>query len=181
MLIGVGFNLKEKRVDKILRAKGINDAEIYYSPITTWLIVWLLLLPSAWWFIYLLASTVYGFLLIPYLIISYLLNAHHNNSFAFHGDKLIVVNPNFPFRHVSTIDLMDIKLVTIDNKKRKWLLAFVLVGENYLLIETKDSVQKFYCSGLELDGFDENWTEKTIEDLDTILKKKGIPTNFKLT
>jgi hypothetical protein len=181
MLIGVSFNLKDKRVDKMLRSKGVNDSDIYYSPIKTWLMIWFLLLPSGWWLIYILASTVYGFILIPYLGISYLLNAHHSNSFALHHDQLIVVNPNFPFRRVTTIDLKDIKLVTIDATKRKWLRAFVLFGENYLLVTTKDHSRKFYCSGLELDGFDENWTEKTIEDLDTKLKEKGILTDLKLT
>jgi hypothetical protein len=165
----------------MLRSKGMIDADIYYSPIGTWLMLWLLLLPSLWWLIYLLASTVYGFLLIPYLIISYLLNAHHNNSFAFHRDKLIVLNPNFPFRHTTTIDVKDIKLITIDTGERKWIECFIVFGENYLLLETKDKTMKFYCSGLELDGFDENWTEKTIEVLDATLREKGISTDFKLT
>jgi hypothetical protein len=181
MLIGVSFNFKDKRVDKMLRSKGVIDADIYYSPIGIWLMLWLLLLPSVWWLIYLLSSTVYGLLLLPYLIISYLLNAHHNNSFAFHQDELIVINPNFPFRHMTTIDVKDIKSITIDTRKREWILWFILFGENYLLLETKDKTMKFYCSGLELDGFDENWTEKTIETLHMKLKEKGISTDFKLT
>lgn len=181
MLIGVSLNLKDKRVDKMLRSKGITDADIYYSPIVTWLILWLLLLPSVWGLIYLLSSTVYGLLSMPYFIISYLLSAHHNNSFAFHQDKLIIVNPNFPFRHITVIDVKDIKLITIDTMKRKWIESFMVFGENYLLLETKDKTMKFYCSGLELDGFDENWTEKTIEILHATLREKGISTDFKLT
>jgi hypothetical protein len=80
-----------------------------------------------------------------------------------------------------TIDLNDILNVTIDTKKRKWPQAFILFSENYIEVTTRNKSQKFYCTGLELDSYDENWTEKTIEDLDSNLKEKGIPTDFKLT
>ena len=180
MLIGVGFNLKDKRVDKMLRSEGITDADIYHSPIKCWLVMLLLLCCQGWVFFTFLTTT-YSFLLIFYLIISYLVNAYHNNSFALHEDKITVINPNFPFRQIITIDIQDIQCIVIDQGTRKWTLWVMLFGENYLLIKTNNKNMKFYCSGLEIDSYDENMTEKTIDDLGEQLRQMGISTDFKLT
>lgn len=180
MLIGVGLKLKDKRVDKMLRAKGITEAAIYYSPIMFWLLFWVLMIQPALWLIVVLSSSVYGLLLIPYFITSYLLYAYHFNSFAFHNDQLIIINPNFPFRKMTILPLKDIQQATIDKSKRKWPQAFMLFSENYLLLQTNTCTIKYYCAGLEEDAYDENWTEKTIEDLDITLRERGVATDFKL-
>jgi hypothetical protein len=182
MLIGVGFNLKDKRVDKMLRSKGIMDADIFYSPIKCWLVLLLLLGLQMGIIVIMILNTVYSLLLIPYFIISYFVNAYYNNSFALHEDKITIINPNFPFRQITTIDIQDIQCIVIDRDKRKWTPWFILIfRQNYLLIKTNNKKMKFYCSGLEIDCYDENWTEKTIDDLETELRQKGISTDFKLT
>ena len=180
MFIGVGLKLKDKRVDKMLLVKNIISTDIFYSPISTWILLLLLILTSGWWLLYIFASTKYGLLLIPYFVISYLLNGYKSNSFALCNDNLIVINPNIPFRQITVINNSDIQLVTIDKTTRKWTKIFLDFGENYLLIQTKDNTYKFNCAGLDLDAYDENWTEKTIDDLRHKLKEKGIKTLFNL-
>ncbi len=172
--------LKDNRVDKILTSKGIIGGDIYYSPILTWIIALSIILLGGIGVVYLLASSIYGYLLIPYFIISYLLNAYKNNSFALFDDKIIIINPNIPFRKVIIINNSEINLITIDKTKSNWSKLLLDFGENYLLIQTKDKLLKFYCSGLEADYVDENWTEKTIVEFDFKLKEKGIETEFKL-
>lgn len=172
--------LKDNRVDKILTSKGIIGGDIYYSPILTWIIALSIILLGGIGVVYLLASSIYGYLLIPYFIISYLLNTYKNNSFALFDDKVIILNPNFPFRKITIINNSEIKLVTIDKTKSNWSKLLLDFGENYLLIQTKDKLLKFYCSALEADSYDENWIEKGIDELELKFKEKGIQTEFKL-
>ncbi|MFA9213164.1 MAG: hypothetical protein ACEQSR_04870, partial [Candidatus Methylacidiphilales bacterium] len=139
--------LKDNRVDKMLTSKGIVGGDIYYSTISVWIISLSIIILSGIGVFYLFASTIYGYLLIPYLIISYLLNAYKNNSFALFDDKLIIINPNIPFRKVTIINNSEINLITIDKTKSNWSKLFLDFGENYLLIQTKNKLLKFYCSG----------------------------------
>jgi len=115
-----------------------------------------------------------------YGILSYLVNSFHNNSFALQDKELIAINPNFPFRRLSVISIDDIEQIEIDRGQRKWKYLFLLFEDNYLSIKTKNTTYKFYCSGLAMDGYDEGFTEKTIEDLDNDLKQKGISTRMKI-
>ena len=67
--------------------------------------------------------------------------------------------------------------------KHTWWLwnIFLSHGENYVLIQTKNKEEyKFYCSGLEEDAFDENWTEETIDGLYYCLKGKEINCDYRL-
>lgn len=172
--------LKDNRVDKMLTSKGIIGGDIYYSPISVWIIALSIIILGSIGVFYLFASSIYGYLLIPYFIISYLLNAYKNNSFALLDDKIIIINPNIPFRKVTIINNSEINIVTIDKTKSNWSKLLLDIGGNYLLIQTKDKLHKFYCSGLEADSYDENWIEKSIDELEVKLKEKGIETEFKL-
>jgi len=172
--------LRDKRVDKMLQSIGRTHATVYYSPISIWLILLMYFLPASFFIIHFLTSIGQGWLLLAYGILSYLINGYHNNSFALQDRDLIAINPNYPFRRLSVISIDDIEQVEIDRGDRKWKYLFLLFEDNYLSIKTKNTTYKFYCSGLEMDGFDEGSTEKTIEDLDNDLKQKGISTRMKI-
>jgi hypothetical protein len=105
---------------------------------------------------------------------SHLVNGYHHNSFALHDKDLIVINPNYPFRQLTIISIDDITQVEINRGKYKWKYLFLLFEDNYLSVQTKNTTHSFYCSGLEMDGFDEGFTERTIEDLDRDLKQRRI-------
>ena len=180
MLIGVSFKLKDKRVDKMLASRQLENAEIFYSPISSWLLVLLLIFSSAAWFLFYIATWNYWYLIIPYFTISYLINAFLNNSFALYKDNLFIINPNFPFRRFQKIKRDDVNQITIDKIKRQWFLVFLAIGGNYLSVDTTNRKFKFHCAGLDQDSFDENWTEKTIEDLRFKLDQNKFPTTYKI-
>ncbi len=180
MLTGVSLNLKDKRVDKILQSKGIATPEVYYSPVKTLPVALMMMVLFLFPAIFLFPFNKYGLLLLPYLPFIYLVFAYHNTSFALHDEKLTMINPNFPFKRVETVDLSAIELITIDKRFIHWHLLFLLFGRNYVMIKTKQGVKKYHCACLELDAFDENWTEKTMDDFHLRLKEKGLPVVFNL-
>ena len=49
------------------------------------------------------------------------------------------------------------------------------LGGNFISVKTKDRIFKFHCAFLDQDYFDENWTEKTIEDFSFSLAKNKFP------
>ena len=57
---------------------------------------------------------------------------------------------------------------------------FLIFKSNYIEVYFNNKKGRFYCSSLQLDSFDENWTEKTIDDLQYSLLKKGIMIEFRL-
>ena len=180
MLIGVSLKLRDKRVDKMLASRSFGDAEIFYSPISSWLLILVLILTSAAGLLFYLATWDYWYLIIPYSIISYLLNAFLNNSFALQDDKLFIINPNFPFRRFQIMKRDETKQITIDKVKGQWLMIFMATTGNFLSIKTTNKLYKFHCASLDQDAFDENWTEKTIEDFRFALDKNKFPTTYNL-
>ncbi|HLP52332.1 MAG TPA: hypothetical protein VK154_15695 [Chitinophagales bacterium] len=174
------MSLTDKRVDRMLQRRNITATAIYYSPITAWLVTLLLFLMYFGLALYLIVISGYYLYMAIYLILGYLVAARMNTSFAVTDSELIVVNPNFPFNRIEVIALSDIEHVTIDRTRSRWHYAFLIFGDNYLLIKTKTSIMKYYCAGLELDAFDENWTELTIEDLHYALTKRGVGVTFNL-
>lgn len=179
------MRLRDKRVDKILGKAGYSNAEIFYSPIKSTL-VWIsmLLLIGMPLVIGLFIKIFSGAFLggaFLYILISYLLNAFLNNSFALSDDALIVINPNFPFRQLTVIPIDQVEKIEIDKAGWMWLfLAFAVTGNNYLSVHTSRGGNVYFCVALEMDAYDENWTEKTIDDLHQCLKGKGIPVQFNL-
>lgn len=174
------IGLKDKRVDKMLFARNLVDTDIYYSPIVAWLFFLVVVLAIAHGLVFQLAFSKYFPLLLLYILGGYTVCAFLNNSFALTQDALIVINPNFPFRQVKTYPLSDIRKITIDKSKWKWHFAFCIFGSNYIAIQTADDTKKYFCVGLELDAYDENLTEKTMDSFQDNLKGKGIQTVFKL-
>jgi hypothetical protein len=95
--------------------------------------------------------------------------------------KLIVINPNFPFRRSTSYNLEAIHHLKIDQSKWLWLtFVFAHGGGNYLEINTNQEVHRFYCTCLQVDAVDENLTEKTMDDLHFALEKRNVPTEFNL-
>ena len=181
MQTGIRIKLKDKRVDKILASKKYDKAEIFCSPISTWIALLALMLPSAGFLFFNAWIWKHWYFVVLYFIISYLINAFLNNSFALYEDKLLIINPNFPFRRFQIIKREEIKLISIDNVKRpQWLIIFMAVSGCYLSIEIADKTLKFHCAGLDLDAYDESWTEKTIDDLHYKLVENKFPTAFNI-
>ncbi|TAG00074.1 MAG: hypothetical protein EAZ44_09765 [Cytophagia bacterium] len=179
MMTGVSMRLTDKRVDRKLKRKGYKNYEVFYSPIKCWtLIIFALSIQSI--FVYggvfylMYVFPLYSFL---YLFILYLIVARLNNSFAVEGNKLLIINRNFPFYTFKVYEFEEIEIIKIDKTiKSSWLeMILFLLGfacsTNY--VEIKDSIQtkRFYCAGLEKDCYDENWTEATLDDLHFFLDK----------
>lgn len=175
------MDLKDKRVDKILHRQGYKDAEVFYGPLSIWLITFAgYLLAPALGLLFGLMNNPWILLLLPYLFIAYLFNAYHSCSFAIAAGKCCIINPNWPFRKFVAIDLKDIESVGIKEYHKKWMMVFAFWGSNYIEIKSDQGVQCFYCANLEADAYDENMTEKTIEDFQYALERAGIPVQMDL-
>ena len=176
-------SITDRRVDSLLQKHQFFDFTIYYSPITSLAIVWgLLLLMAIPLLMNILPKIPYWYVWVPgWGIFAYLLASYLNNSFAINGSKLIVVNPNFPFKRVQAYNLTEIKSIKIASAKYVYLAGlWGVFGGNYVEIETESGKRRFHCSELAVDAYDENWTKLTIDDLQEDLKQKGLKLEFKL-
>lgn len=177
MFIGSNARYKDKRVDKILDGLGYDSYEIFYSPLVvsvTYLFMFLatggyliFFLLGQWLFILVLSVSIYA-------CIFYLVAAYSNNSFAITSDKLIIVNPNFPFRKHVIIPLEVISSIYIGEHTTIWRSVILLFTNNYVDVRVGNNTTRYYCIGLEADAFDENLTEKTIEDFICELRKRNV-------
>lgn len=175
------MELKDKRIDKLLREKGYQDPEVFYGPISIWLITFCgYIFAPALGLLLGLIMTPWILLLLPYFFIAYLTNAWHCCCFALVEGKCCVINPNWPFRKFEVIAFDDIESVSIDKQHPGWKSFFTLFGSNYIEIHTGNDKKRFYCAYLELDAYDENMTEKTIEDFQYALECAGIPVQMNL-
>ena len=180
-MLGFRNKFKDPRVDKILLyRKGYSVHHIFYSPIKIWLFFSFLLmgmaLPLTLVFIHELDEKIAFYILI-YGSISYVVAAFLNNSFVLNGDSFLVVNPNLPFKRIKEFPIKEIHQIELGHNK--WLYAariFGPLGINYVEIRSRNRIERYYCAGLELDCFDENQTQLTLDDLYFTLKRKGIPT-----
>jgi len=182
MLYGFSMNLKDRRVDKILRNKESQKNQIFYSPILTWVIFWFILFCIAipivffsWQLIWHYLGYYFFIILGVYFGIGYLIASKLNNSFVLDEENLIIVNPNFPWNKVQYFKFNDILKIEFKENKQYFLaIIFGIVERNYIEIFTKKGEFQFYCSGLSIDCFDENWTEKTLDDFKLELQKIGV-------
>jgi|GEM_PF-1080864 len=174
------YNFRDKRVDRALDQLGYTGPDIFYSPLQGW-IFWTSLL------LILVASTIFWLLLwlwplLPLMLcLSYLFNAYRSNNFALSENQLIIINPNFPFRKVTLLDLKDIESVRVDCDTLSRVASFLILafGNNYIEVKTAAGTQRFYCAYLQQwNAYSRNLTEKGIDDLDVALKKRGIATIF---
>lgn len=182
MLIGVSFKTTDKRVDKVLAKNGLANAEVYYSPIKTAIYLLLLLLSSGGAILLFELTTLWPIcvLIIFLTLVSYPIQAYSNNSAALTPDKLIIINPNFPFKKFIVFSRDEIIKIEIGENTFNWRKWLAFVGGNFIEVTTKKDKLRFYCAYLELDAYDENWTEKTIDDLHASLKNKNFPVEFNI-
>ncbi|MBO9699953.1 MAG: hypothetical protein J7604_07065 [Sporocytophaga sp.] len=177
MLISLSARIKDKRVDKIAIKQGYKDYEVFYSPLSIWLFftfyILMLSLSLA------LAFLEYWCYWPGYLVPGYLISAYRNNSFILTEDELVVINPNFPFRNLRCYKIECIQKVKID--KNKWfyfLIMFIEFENNYVQINSEGKRKTYYCNGLNIDAYDENFTGKTLDDFSHSLTKKNIQVDF---
>ncbi|MDJ1483004.1 hypothetical protein QNI16_21055 [Cytophagaceae bacterium YF14B1] len=122
-----------------------------------------------------LAIYLYLFLL-GYVICGYL-----NNTFVLTTDKLLVINPNFPFTKIVTYKLNQIDDIEIYHSLLLQGICWIFFQSgNYVTITTGGYNFRYYCGSLCGDTYDENFTEKTIDDLHYALKERNIPVQFRL-
>jgi hypothetical protein len=174
MLFFGKMNLQDLRVDKMLKARGLDTSDIYYSPIKSWVLFMVIAMGLCYWFIIPLALSKYYSLVLIYLAPGYLFSGYLNHSFAITEDQLHVINPNFPFRQFKSYALRDIQRITLNKSKQKWHYLLGIIGSNYISIQTADQSIKYFCVNLDVDAFDENWTEKTMDTFYSKLKEKGL-------
>lgn len=72
----------------------------------------------------------------------------------------------------------DIDQIIIDKSYMRYITWIFLTSGNYVDIVARGKYKRFYCTCLQLDAYDENMTELTIDDLHYALKDKRIPIAF---
>lgn len=185
MIVGISAKLKDRRIDRRLEKIGFNlvDCEIFYSPITVF--IWYLLILIAFtapicFFIPMVIWN-YSLFFLIYFLIQYIMLAYLNNSYAIVHEKLIVINPNLPFRRMKVYELKKIEKIVIDRLKTSFLTwVFLIYDCNFVEIIMNGKRQRFYSIYLQIDCYDENITEKTLDNFNSSLKKQNIAIDFNL-
>jgi len=181
--------MRECIVEKILLKNGFPRSEIFHSPIWIWWMFWIVIFSmglSFWfallrYFISLFSFETVIIYVIGYVVISYLIIKFLNRSFAITDGKILIVNSHPPFREFEYFNFNQIQKVKISSDWRlKILIIFGIFHTNYIQIETKFQKKRFYCLFLDVDCYDENFTEKTLDDLATSLKSKGVIVNLEI-
>jgi hypothetical protein len=181
----VSAKIKDRRIDKYLEKKGYNlaECEMFYSPITGFLFYLLILIAFTipWCVFFPLLILKYPYYFLIYFTVQYLALAYLNNSYIITQQKLIVINPNFPFQKMKVYEFGEIENIKIDNS---WLTLltwiFLIFCSNYIEVHTTNKVHRFYSIFLNVDCCDENITEKTLDDFNDNLAKHNIATEFNL-
>ena len=145
--------LTDKRVDEIVKKLGHNAIETFYSPILAGLWYFALLLLTTAPFVVAIIWQFFEFqyeyfcYLGVFIVVSYLLNAFLNNNFILTNDKIIIINPNFPFKKQTIINVVDIERIIID--KSKWVRwscwCLGVFGGNHIEVTTKSGKHLFFC------------------------------------
>lgn len=184
-MIAFSAKLKDKRVDKILEKSGQNMAEctVFYSPIVGFWAYFAIFIAVLIPFSLKIAGLIlqYPRYVVLYLIVQYLALAYLNNSFVLTPKNLLVINPNFPFQHCTTYALDQVEKVTIDRSGFRWFSWILLIfTSHFTAISSRGATRRFYCMLLERDAFDENITEKNLDDFQAALTQQGVVLDFKL-
>ena len=186
MLTGVSFKFKDKRIDKYLKDNDYSNYVIYYSPIKSWFfglsLIALTLLPVS---IFITSNILVFTLVAFYFFIGYLITSYYNNSFVILENQLIIINRNFPFLRFKMYNFNDINEVEINEGKGVLIKLvsglFMIFGSNYVVIKTHfNTNRKYYCVNLDVDCYDENWTEKNLDDFSNDLKNRHLKVNMKI-
>jgi hypothetical protein len=115
-----------------------------------------------------------------YLILRYFVCAYLNNSFALSDTELIIINPNFPFQNLTKYRFEQISSIHISETANFFLFTFLLFEQNYVKVNGLNPSKKHYCVSLNVDAYDENFTELTMNDFHDDLKTRGLSVDFKL-
>lgn len=183
-VFGISAKLKDKRVDRLLRQAGYEPekCEIFYSPakgiyfFLFWLAIFLIIQIG---FIFLFWR--YRVYLLIYAVLTFLFAESLNNSFVLTEGQLVVIRPGFLFKRVKVYDLAAITKIKIDYSPMLWaLVLFIGPSRNYVEVITENRTKRFYCISLEIDAFDENMTEKTIDNFHAALVKREVNVEFNL-
>jgi hypothetical protein len=185
MFVGVSAKLKDRRVNTVLKQNdySLEDCTIYYSPIVGWLYYAGIFVAFTYGMLLLLvyyAFVMFTMFFLIYFVICYLFCAFLNNSFVITSKELIVVNPNFPFRRFEKFDLNSIKKVILHDSGLILFSWIFLLSSRYAIIHDEGKQRKFYCAYLERDAYDENITEKNLDDFEAHLKQLNIKTEMYL-
>ncbi len=183
---GFSLKLKSENVDKILLKKGylLEECEIFYSPITSWLVFLFMMLSITFPLLILGFEHLFftfGVYILSYFIMAYIVMVYLDNTPVLVKNELIIINPYFPFRYFKSYQIEEIQKVKIDKSSSfflSWLFLFFRI--NYVEIYANESNRRFYCSSLDLDSYDENWTEKTMDDFQYSLLVRGVMLEFEL-
>ncbi|MEL6943496.1 MAG: hypothetical protein AAFO82_12570 [Bacteroidota bacterium] len=188
-MTGFSLELGDKRVNKIILNKGFKESEIFYSPISVWFTFWILLsvitIPMALEFLFHYFSEFSfprGMLFIGiYILLCYVIIVILNRSFAITEKEFLIINSHFPLQTLQSFEFEEIEEIKISSDwKLKFMIIFGLFYTNYVQVKTKDGRKRFYCLFLDFDCYDENWTEKTLDDLYKDLCLKGLNVNMPL-
>ncbi|MDJ1504225.1 hypothetical protein [Xanthocytophaga agilis] len=116
-----------------------------------------------------------------YFLLGYVVCGYLNNTFVFTTDKLLVINPNFPFTKVVTYKLNQIENIEIYRSLCIQGIGWIFFQSgNYVTITIGGDRFRYYCGSLCVDTFDEDITEKTMDDFHYALKERKIPAQFRL-
>lgn len=174
------MRLVDKKVSRVVQKLQLVHYEIFYSPAVTWIVIFLfVLIPGLPILISFFSKSLFLCVLL-YFIVSYLVNGYFNNSFVLTEKELIIINPNLLFKNVCRIDIDRIATITIDDKGLKWQYLLCIFSNNYVQVKAAGFDKRFFCVSLDRDCFDENLTEKTLDDFTVLLRTKGIQTNLNI-
>ena len=182
----MSFKIKDKRIDRAIIHLGLipDECEIYYSPIAVWLMHLGLLLTLVGLLTYpvVMHSPVVILVVLCWFCLGYLFSARLNYSFVLAPRQMLAINPNFPFKKCIVFDFEDIKSIRIARPPfgHRVLVPFMIAGGKFVQIRTSTQVHTCYCIELRLDALDENFTEKSLDDLHASLKNKGLAVEFQL-
>ncbi|MEM7654925.1 MAG: hypothetical protein AAF399_02255 [Bacteroidota bacterium] len=114
-----------------------------------------------------------------HVALSYVFAAKCHWSFAITENDLWIINPSFPFRSIQSVLIAEITQLTLKRSYPGWILSpFGLFGVKEFRLQTESFRKKLLFTGLNLDAYDESWTEKTLDDFHHTLVKRGVRVEF---
>lgn len=177
---GFSAKIKDNRIDRIAKQRGYKRFETFYSPISMVLVFIVLICATAapFLFEYYYYIIDYYYYALLYGTFFYFGATYLNNSFVIAENDFLIINPNLPFTHITCYKIQEIQKIKIGCEKWYFPSSLVLQSGNFVEVQTKNKTKKYYCGSLEIDSYDENLTEKTLDDLHCSLSNKGILVEF---
>lgn len=177
MFLSFDFKLKDRRVDRILTANGFESVITIYNPITGWLFYYLLILLAIYGMLFTAFPSLVAWSTPFLLILFYLSFAHGGYSVALSKKQLAFINPNFPFRNSSFINLKEVKHVTTTPANQNLLQSLFQWEKRRIRVTMNNASEQTFFTSIEWESFDENITESHLDDLIEALEEQSIPVN----